>query len=142
RRAHRPRSPGPAPARSSPPAPGPPRPPPGPRQPAHSEATLAQTAEPVHFYTRGRGYDLFLTATEADTVLHPTPATPPTTSPTSGPAEAPTSDRVVIRTQFVGANPAAAASGFDRLPRASNYFRGDDPSHCYTNLAHYPPVRS
>ena len=66
--------------------------------PLSFEANRGQTDGAVKFLARGRGYALFLTATEA--VLRLQDARQPAPAPSS-----------VLRTKLVGANPSAQARG-------------------------------
>ena len=97
--------------------------------PLSFEENLGQTDAQVRFLSRGRGYALFLTGTEAVLALRrPAPAED----------EATVSD--VMRVQLVGSNPRPAVSGLERLPGQSNYLMGDDPAQWRTGIAHYGKV--
>ncbi len=76
------------------------------RLPLNFEANRGQTDARVRFLSRGPGYTLFLTATEAVMAL-----------PNQADAASPTG---VVRIQFVGANPSAAVAGLEELPGKSN----------------------
>jgi hypothetical protein len=86
------------------------------------EANRGQTAAPVNFLSRGRGYTLFLTPAQAVLAL----------SQGSG--------EDVLRMQLVGANPAAQAVGLDQQAGVSNYLFGSDPSQWITNVPNYGRV--
>ncbi|MBI3245699.1 MAG: hypothetical protein HYZ50_04225 [Deltaproteobacteria bacterium] len=107
--------------------------------PLHFEPNQGQTDERVHFLSRGRGYTLFLTSTEAVLTLqnpeariqksesqHPTPNTQP-------PA--------VLRLQFVGANPNPQIAGHEALPGQVNYFIGSDSEKWRTNIPTFAKVQ-
>jgi len=90
------------------------------RLPMSFEANQGQTDARVQFLARGDGYGLFVTPTEA--VLSLQGASP-------------------LRMQLVGANPAPAAAGLDRLPGVSNYLIGNDPSRWHTNVPNFARVQ-
>jgi len=73
----------------------------------------------VAFLSRGRGYTLFLTPTEAALRLAGS----------------------VLRMRLVGADPNPKVEGRDPLPGRSHYFRGNDPKQWRTNIPHYARVR-
>jgi uncharacterized protein (TIGR03437 family) len=85
--------------------------------PLSFEANRGQTDSQVKFLSRGNGFNLFLTATEA-VIRDPHSA--------------------VLRMKLVNANPASQIEGLDELPGKSNYFIGSDPQQwraCVTNYA-------
>src|SRR6266568_2468597 len=117
--------------------------------PARFEANRGQTDRRGKFLYRGRGYTLFLTATEAILSFKPLQAQcgrashgaheqPPV--PQSGKSAA---DRALapVRMSLVGANPAPEVTGLDRLPGIVNYFIGNDPKKSHTNISTYAMVR-
>jgi hypothetical protein len=75
------------------------------RLPLSFESNQGQMDSRVQFLSHGDGYSLYLTSTGAVLSLH----------------------QAVVRMTLVGGNPAAAASGVERLPGVSNYFIGNDP---------------
>jgi uncharacterized protein (TIGR03437 family) len=87
--------------------------------PLSFEANHGQTDGRVQFLSRGRGYTLFLTATEA--VL--------------------ARDGSAVRMKFKGANPAPRITGVDQLAGSSNYFIGNDPGKWRTAVPTYGKVR-
>jgi beta-propeller repeat-containing protein len=100
------------------------------------EANRGQTDQQVKFLSRGRGYTLFLTGTEA--VLALRQGSTNSLAPDSGER-----DRVrgqVLRMQFKGANPTPRASGLEPLPGIVNYFIGNDPKRWRTNIPTYQKV--
>jgi len=114
------------------------------RLPLRFEANQGQTDAQVKFLSRGRGYTLFLTPTEAVLVLkrgsgakdkrpeqthHETPG-PANPQPTT-----------VLHMHLIGANPVPQVSGLDELPGKSNYFMGNDPKKWRTNVRHYAKVK-
>ncbi len=118
--------------------------------PVAFEQNVGQTDAQVHFFTRGPGYGLFLTSTEAVMVLSPPRATAAVgqdsntvgegwqdRNPAPQKAEAPPA---VVRMQLVGANAASAVTGREELPGKVNYFLGNDPSKWRTNVATFGRV--
>ena len=121
------------------------------------EANDGQTDAQVKFLSRGNGYSLFLTPTEAVLALKkPTRenyahAELPTsqalndkretiargcasaTSQSSSPA-------TVLRMKLVGGNATAKITGEDELPGKSNYFIGNDPTKWRINVSNYSKV--
>ena len=98
-------------------------------------ANVGQTDPQVNYLSRGSGYTLFLTPTQA--VLDLSKPTAPT-SPTDAPAADPVS--VALSMQLVGADPTAQAVGQDLQGSVSNYMVGNDPSQWHTNVANYGRV--
>ncbi len=127
------------------------------RLPLSFEANVGQADAKVDFLTRGPGYALYLSAAEATMVLQPPgdeaagraggvnplvqgasvdwPRDRGVDTPRS-PEEPP----AIVRMQVLGGNPAASASGVDRLPGVVNYFLGNDPSQWHTGIATYGRV--
>ncbi len=126
--------------------------------PLYFEQNVGQTDAQVHFFTRGQGYGLFLTSTEAVMVLNQ-PAgedvmgragsiSPPiqqavadggwhreTDTPRS-PEEAP----AIVRMQILGGNRAPAVTGREQQPGKINYFLGNDPAQWHTNITTFGRV--
>ncbi|HWT03120.1 MAG TPA: Calx-beta domain-containing protein, partial [Pyrinomonadaceae bacterium] len=117
-------------------------------------ANAGQTDGRVKFISRGRGYNLFLTAREAVLVLtrtqqarpRPTPqsaAKPsPSPSPSASPSPQPTPQRTqhVLRMELVGANDNPRVAGANELPGKVNYLIGNDASRWHTNLLTFARV--
>ena len=116
--------------------------------PLSFEANQGQTDPQVKFLSRGNGYSLFLTPTEAVLVLkkaardnnaHPGVMPSQTinnqhkTSQSSLPA-------TVLRMKLVGGNVTAKIAGTGELPGKSNYLIGNDPKQWRTNLSNYTKV--
>ncbi|HVM62484.1 MAG TPA: SBBP repeat-containing protein [Verrucomicrobiae bacterium] len=97
--------------------------------PLSFEVNSGQTDDRAGFVSRGQGYTLYLTPTEAVLTLckdegRPRPAEFRYTrsmSPASPAAE-------LVRMRLLGANPQAPAASMDPLPGRVNYFVGDDPT--------------
>ena len=99
--------------------------------PLSFEANLGQTAPQVRFTSRGNGYALFLTQSEAVLALS-----------RSGPGRGQdTAKGVVVRMKIVGANRAAQVSGANQLPGVANYFIGNDPALWRVNIPTFAQVR-
>ena len=95
------------------------------RLPLLFERNEGQVDPAVRFLSRGRGYSLYLTASEAALRL-------------TGEAEAGTA---TVRWQVVGADPEARISGERAQATKSNYFIGADRSKWRTGVANYGQVR-
>ncbi len=91
--------------------------------PLSFEANQGQTDGRVKYLTRGRGYTLFLTPSEAVLVLRSQ------------------SSRTALRMRLVGAIPHPTIVAVDQLPGKSNYFIGNDPKKWRTNIPTYAKVR-
>ena len=110
--------------------------------PLSFEMNQGQVDEEVKFLSRGPGYSLFLTPTEAVLSLSK-PAPEEKTEPRAGKA-ATTAQRTmdtVVRMSLVGANAQPQVTGADELPGKINYFRGNDPSGWRTDVPAYERVR-
>jgi hypothetical protein len=90
--------------------------------PLSFEANQGQTAPQVNFLSRGQGYTLFLTPTQAVLAL------------SQGPGED------VLRMHLAGSNAAAQAVGLGQQAGVSNYLLGKVPSQWITNVPHYGRV--
>ncbi len=123
-------------------------------RPLSFEENRGQTDPAVRFLSRGDGYSLFLTPTEAvlalrrlvgmdeteewgrsasdPTVRHPATARPLNAGPSA----------TVLRVQFVGgADPKAEVQGEELLPGKSHYFVGNDPAEWRVGVSSYARVR-
>ncbi|MCI0529256.1 MAG: SBBP repeat-containing protein, partial [Nitrospira sp.] len=113
--------------------------------PLHFEVNQGQTDAQVKFLSRGRGYSLFLTSTEAVLVLRK-PQTEDKSEATKvgkfralPSLEPPSMD--VLRMKLVGANPESQITGQDELPGKVNYFVGSDPAKWRTDIPTFAKVR-
>jgi hypothetical protein len=97
------------------------------RIPLSFEANQGQTAGEVNFLSRGNGFNLFLTPTEAVLALSK-PA-----------AEGRAND--LLRMKVVGANPDAQGRGMEELAAKSNYFIGKDSKKWRVNVSNYGKVK-
>jgi hypothetical protein len=91
--------------------------------PLSFEANQGQTDAKVNFLSRGSGYTLFLSPTEATLALRQV-----------------SDGGDLLTMQVIGANPNARAMGRDPLPGVSNYLIGSDPSQWHTAIANYGRV--
>ncbi|MBC8123073.1 MAG: SBBP repeat-containing protein [Gemmatimonadaceae bacterium] len=92
--------------------------------PLSFETNRGQTDAQVKFVSRGSGYGLFLTPTEAVLSLRKGTAQP-----------------TAVRLQLLGANQATRMEGLDALPGVSNYFVGKDAGKWSTGVEQYARVR-
>ncbi len=118
------------------------------RLPLTFEANHGQTDPQVKFLSRGPGYNLFLTATEAVMDLRaPAPAElPKSPSLLVGPfrragAATTSPKRAVVRMKLAGADPRAVVEGAEELLGKVNYFIGNDPKKWRTNVPTYAKVQ-
>ena len=119
--------------------------------PLYFEANDGQTDEQVKFLSRGRGYRLLLTASEAVIELQ----TPRENSArtrlarlTPGPGDGKDmglktepAPMQTVRMKFVGASADPKIAGIDQLRGKSNYFIGNDPKKWRRNIPQYAKVR-
>jgi Beta-propeller repeat len=97
--------------------------------PMRFEANAGHLDARVKFISRGNGYNLFLTPTEAVLALR-------------NKMEGTGADqRSVVRMKLIGANSAPRVEGVDALSGKSNYFIGNDPSRWRRNVTSYAQVR-
>src|SRR2546422_760404 len=109
--------------------------------PLSFEANDGQADPQVKFLSRGSGYTLFLTSTEA--VLTLTKADAYAKRRISGEATLSEPEKragTVLRMKLLGANPAPAVAGVGKLPGKSNYFVGNDPKKWRANVLTYAKV--
>ena len=101
--------------------------------PLHFEPNQGQTDPSVKFLSRGDGYTLFLTDTEAVLAFNQETAVEETNAQTSG--------RTVLRMQLVGTKTNPEVEGRAQLPGVSNYFVGKDPQNWQTAIPQYASVQ-
>jgi uncharacterized protein (TIGR03437 family) len=94
--------------------------------PLSFEANQGQTDSVVKFFSRGDGYALFLTPTEA--VFKLRKAAPADKEPS------------VLRIKLLGADGTAKISGAEKHSGTANYFVGNDPKKWRTGIATYGRV--
>jgi hypothetical protein len=95
------------------------------QMPMTFEQNLGQTDARVQFTARGKGYQLFLTPTEAMLSLP------------QGKNKRP----LALRMQLVGGNPSAVVTGLEKTGTVSNYYLGNDPSKFRTGVPHFAKVK-
>jgi hypothetical protein len=122
--------------------------------PLSFEANQGQADAQVQFLSKGKGYSLFLTPTEAVLALrHGTvDSEPEHVQARRGKiarvpghsilrSALPTADSAVLRMKLVGANPQPQLEGLEELPGKANYFLGNDPKKWRTNVPTYGRVK-
>lgn len=101
--------------------------------PLFFEANRGQTDPQVRFVSRGPGYTLFITPTEAIfSLLTPQSMTDP--EPTAV-------NFTALQMRLIAANPHAKASGLEILPTQVNYLRGQDRQQWQTAVPTYAKVQ-
>ena len=123
------------------------------------EANHGQTDPQIRFLSRGNGYSIFLTSSEAVFVLRKSPgeenrqrdAGPQQYDPDSftglsrrerhGWQASTSDDTAVLRMSLVGANDVPPVNGSEELPGRANYLIGNDPQKWHTNIPTYASVR-
>ena len=111
--------------------------------PLSFEANHGQSDSTVKFLSRGSGYSLFLTSTEAVLVLSQSIADESRKASRVARAAVGARHRksAVVRMTLVNANPQSQMAGHDELPGKSNYFIGNDPAKWRTNIPTYAKVK-
>jgi pimeloyl-ACP methyl ester carboxylesterase len=108
----------------------------------HFEANRGQTHEDVRFLSRGPGYSVYLTASEAVLVVAPTRGDGKRDrrweKAERGAQEG--AAPVVLRMALVDAHPKPPVTGIGELPGKANYFIGRDPAKWRTNIPTYEKV--
>jgi hypothetical protein len=106
------------------------------------EINKGQTDSRVRFLSRGSGYNLFLTPTEAVIVLsrraHGKRGLGPAKAAAHGKR---VPEGAVLRMSLVGANAQPNVTGVDEMPGKSNYFIGSDPKGWRTDVPSYLKVK-
>jgi len=107
--------------------------------PLSFEINQGQANEQVKFISRGSGYSLFLTATEAALTLRKYEGrkAPKVKDEWQAHASSPST----LRLKLIGANPSPRVAGLDELPGRVNYFIGHDPATWRTNVPTYARVK-
>jgi hypothetical protein len=113
------------------------------RLPMNFEVNQGQASPEVKFLARGRGYQVFLTETEAALVLRSTNAKTNNGAKAS-PQPASRFDRdpqsSVLRFKLQNARAGSRVSGTEMLRGKSNYLIGNDPKKWRTEIANYSRV--
>ncbi len=112
------------------------------------EANYGQCDSRVKFISRGAGYNLLLSASEATFQLRKTNCglEKKITTDYVGKTPIPNSaihlpQSEVVQMKLVGANPDAKLQGLDKQPSLSNYFIGKDPANWRTAVPNFAKVR-
>src|SRR5438876_6180112 len=109
--------------------------------PLSFEANQGQTEPQVKFLSRGSGYTLFLTSTEAVLMLTKTDAHAKHRIPGEARLVEPEKGAgTVLRMKLLGANPAPAVARVGELPGNSNYLVGNDPKKWRANVPTYAKI--
>lgn len=110
--------------------------------PLSFEANHGQTDRRAKFLSRGPGYTLFLTSTEAVFALRGTQTNKPTMGRWLGlmSASPQKSESSVLRMKLIGANPQAKVSGLGPLPGKTNYFVGNDTKKWSRNVPNFSRI--
>jgi len=110
--------------------------------PLHFESNRGQTHKDVRFLSRGPGYSLYLTASEAVLVLgkpdRDTKRDPHSTQ--ASPDAKAQGESVALRMSLVGAARKPLMSGLEEQPGKTNYFIGKDPAKWRTDVPTYAKV--
>ena len=109
--------------------------------PLSFEANHGQTDGKVKFLSRGSGYNLFLTATEAVLSLRKPQLKDKAAQGSALHKADKTEPATVVSMKLVGANPDPKITGVNQLPGKVNYFLGKDPKKWRTNISTYARVR-
>ena len=111
-------------------------------------ANEGQADSQVNFYSRGKGYGLFLTPTEAVLALSKSAIKNPHKRAAHTNEKGTTESSVqtvgqtsVLRMKLKGANPQSEVKGLDELPGKVNHFAGTSPDKGHTDIATYAKVR-
>jgi hypothetical protein len=112
--------------------------------PLRFEKNSGQSDPRVQYLARGGSYNVFLDSTGAYFVLDgPASPEPPrrrNAFERMREAQRRAAERVAVRMEIAGANPAASAEPLDELETRSNYFIGNDPAQWRTNIVNYGKV--
>ncbi len=106
--------------------------------PLSFEANRGQADPRVQYLSRGSGYGLFLTPTEAVLTLSRAAAGEP--GDRSRPRAS--DSAAVLRIRLAGANDRAAAAGLDELPGQVSSYVGNDPARWRTGVPTFARVRT
>ena len=110
------------------------------RLPLAFEANQGQTDQQVKFVSRGAGYNLFLTATEAVLTLQKV-SRQESNAPAATALPPQEEKSAVLHMKLLGGNAKADVFGQDELPGKSNYFMGNDPKKWHAGVWQYGKVR-
>ncbi len=109
--------------------------------PLHFEANQGQTDSEVKFLSRGKGYTLFLTPTEAVLSLRKTMKVDKEIIPSVDEVGDPGTRTSTVRMKLIGADRDPKITGLEELPGRANYFIGSDPTKWRTDVPLYAKVK-
>jgi len=109
--------------------------------PLSFEINDGQADAATRFLSRGKGYNLYLNATESVLVLGKAPADENKNRPDNKRAKRPNIPVAVVKMKLADANKQARISGLEELKGKSNYFIGNDPAKWRTNVSAYAKVK-
>ncbi len=123
--------------------------------PLSFEANQGQTDARVDFLSRGNGYSLFLTPSEAVLALRKVEALKKVEAKAEvenegkdeaevkveGETRPEGGKEAVLRMKLIGADPNPKVAGVEELPGRSNYFIGSDPTKWHTNIPNFAKVK-
>jgi uncharacterized repeat protein (TIGR01451 family) len=113
--------------------------------PLRFEANMGQTDSQVKFLSRGKGYTLFLSATESILTLKKPVAAekePNGADKLNAFIRKPVAvEQAVLRMKIQGSNRGARVIGMDELAGKSNYFIGNDAAKWRTDVPNFAKVR-
>jgi hypothetical protein len=101
------------------------------------EVNQGQTDLQTRFFSRGAGYYLYLTQTEAVLALN----RPPQANLSSTILNRSTNTPAVLRMHLAGANQLPQLIGMDLMPTEVNYFKGSDPEKWQTGIPIYKKIK-
>ncbi len=111
------------------------------RLPLRFEANRGQVDDRVRFLSRGAGYSLFLTPTEAVLSLARGKGGADGSPSASGPARGGAGTSAVVRMRLLGANPKPVVEGVDRVAGVTNYVAGSDAKRWATGVPSFSQVK-
>ena len=109
--------------------------------PLHFEANQGQTDSEVKFLSRGKGYTLFLTPTEAVLSLRKSMKVDKEIIPSADEVGDPGTRTSTVRMKLIGADRDPKITGLEELPGRANYFIGSDPTKWRTDVPLYAKVK-
>ena len=108
--------------------------------PRYFEPNAGQFDRQARYLSRGAGYTLFLTDTEAVMVLARAVRRPQTRPRL--PDDPPNPEQTVVRLKLAGARTPSTWDSLERQPGISNYFLGNDPRNWRPNVPNYGAVEA
>ncbi len=112
--------------------------------PMQFEPNAGQTDEPVLFLSRGRGYTLFLTPTQAVLSLRATVGSSANDKANRQHRRHSAENKIAqaeLRMTLLGANAQPRVEGLEQLPGTVNYFVGNDPSQWRSAIPTFAKVK-